>query len=341
MTHVEKANNINKSQTDASSDEVHNNVLEEPSEEVNVMGPGQILSEARNKAGLTQQDVADKLNFRLSLVDEIESERFDTSLPETFNRGYLRNYAKLVNVSQDDVIVSYQQLNIAKAQASKLQSFSKGTEKLAESNRIMWISYFILAILIGSSVVWWMQNNKEQDQPQTFQEDVEIKITKSATKKNEQPDSLAEPQVSESLVAKVDIDNDNIVEAPAAPSIVLNQEITDTSTLEADTESRNVAEQTEANTASVSEADETEVTLTNVTFTFSGDCWVNISDATGERIAWGVKKLGYVMKISGQAPFDVTLGKPELVAINFADEVIDMSQFNMGNIAKFTLPVTN
>ncbi|MBA6264130.1 RodZ domain-containing protein [Colwellia sp. Bg11-12] len=341
MIHVEKANNINKSQADASSDEVHNNVLEEPSEEVNVMGPGQILSEARNKAGLTQQDVADKLNFRLSLVDEIESERFDTSLPETFNRGYLRNYAKLVNVSQDDVIVSYQQLNIAKAQASKLQSFSKGTEKLAESNRIMWISYFILAILIGSSVVWWMQNNKEQDQPQTFQEDVEIKITKSVTKKNEQPDSLAEPQVTESLVAKVDIDNDNIVEAPAAPSIVLNQEITDTSTLEADTESRNVAEQTEVNTASVSEADETEVTLTNVTFTFSGDCWVNISDATGERIAWGVKKLGYVMKISGQAPFDVTLGKPELVAINFADEVIDMSQFNMGNIAKFTLPVTN
>jgi cytoskeleton protein RodZ len=328
MTHVEKANNINKSQIDAASDEVHNNVLEEPSEEVNVMGPGQILSEARKKAGLTQQDVADKLNFRLSLVDEIESERFDTRLPETFNRGYLRNYAKLVNVSQEDVIVSYQQLNIAKAQASKLQSFSKGTEKLAESNRIMWISYFILAILIGSTVVWWMQNNNEQDQPQTFQEDVEIKITKSDTEKNEQPDSLAEPQVAESLVAEVDVDNDNIVDAPAAPSIVLNQEITDTSTLEADT-------------TSLSEADETDVTLTNVTFTFSGDCWVNISDATGERIAWGVKKLGYVMKISGQAPFDVTLGKPELVAINFADEVIDMSQFNMGNIAKFTLPVTN
>jgi cytoskeleton protein RodZ len=328
MTHVEKANNINKSQIDAASDEVHNNVLEEPSEEVNVMGPGQILSEARTKAGLTQQDVADKLNFRLSLVDEIESERFDTRLPETFNRGYLRNYAKLVNVSQEDVIVSYQQLNIAKAQASKLQSFSKGTEKLAESNRIMWISYFILAILIGSTVVWWMQNNNEQDQPQTFQEDVEIKITKSDTEKNEQPDSLAEPQVAESLVAEVDVDNDNIVDAPAAPSIVLNQEITDTSTLEADT-------------TSLSEADETDVTLTNVTFTFSGDCWVNISDATGERIAWGVKKLGYVMKISGQAPFDVTLGKPELVAINFADEVIDMSQFNMGNIAKFTLPVTN
>jgi cytoskeleton protein RodZ len=91
----------------------------------------------------------------------------------------------------------------------------------------------------------------------------------------------------------------------------------------------------------VTEKTELEVTSTNVTFTFSGDCWVNISDATGERIAWGVKKLGYVMKISGQAPFNVTLGRPELVAIDFSDEIIDMSQFNAGNIAKFTLPVSN
>ena len=91
----------------------------------------------------------------------------------------------------------------------------------------------------------------------------------------------------------------------------------------------------------VTEKNESEAALTNVTFTFLGDCWVNISDATGERIAWGVKKLGYVMKISGQAPFNVTLGRPELVAINFSDEIIDMSQFNAGNIAKFTLPVSN
>jgi cytoskeleton protein RodZ len=47
------------------------------------------------------------------------------------------------------------------------------------------------------------------------------------------------------------------------------------------------------------------------------------------------------MKISGQAPFNVTLGRPELVAINISDEIIDMSQFNVGNIAKFTLPVSN
>ena len=45
------------------------------------------------------------------------------------------------------------------------------------------------------------------------------------------------------------------------------------------------------------------------------------------------------MTIKGQAPFNVTLGKPELVTIEFAGQAIDMSRFNAGNIAKFTLPL--
>ena len=46
------------------------------------------------------------------------------------------------------------------------------------------------------------------------------------------------------------------------------------------------------------------------------------------------------MKISGQAPFSITLGKPELVAIDYNDLAVDMTGFNAGNIAKFSLPMT-
>ena len=68
--------------------------VEELSEDIEVIGPGQILSEARDAMGLTQQQVADKLNFRTTLVKDIEEDNFDHSLPATFNRGYLKNYAK-------------------------------------------------------------------------------------------------------------------------------------------------------------------------------------------------------------------------------------------------------
>jgi len=73
-------------------------------------------------------------------------------------------------------------------------------------------------------------------------------------------------------------------------------------------------------------------------FTFAGDCWVNIHDAKGERIAYGVKKSGYVMELNGIAPFKVTVGKPELVSITLNGESVDMAKYKVGNIAKFTLP---
>ena len=79
--------------------------------------------------------------------------------------------------------------------------------------------------------------------------------------------------------------------------------------------------------------------ISTAIFTFAGDCWVSIYDATGERIAYGVKKPGYVMTITGQAPFKVDVGRPALTSIEFNGETIDMSQFDKDNIAKFTLPI--
>ena len=340
MNPIEKNNPVDKEKADSLKEEVTEATLEELSEGIAVMGPGQILSDARKKMGLTKQDVVNKLNFRLTLVDEIENEMFDTSVPETFNRGYLRNYAKLVNVSQEDVIISYEQLNVAKTEACELQSFSKGTEKLAESNRIMWISYFILAVLIGSTIVWWMQNNTEQKLIET----VEIESEEAQQKNFDILNKTSERSRLISTIKNNDVNN--AIDAPTIPTIMLNEAssvITNPviNRTQQQVNEEDTARQEKILLSEVTELIKPEVTLTDVTFTFSGDCWVNISDATGERIAWGVKKLGYVMKISGQAPFNVTLGKPELVTINLSDKIIDMSQFNVGNIAKFTLPVSN
>jgi len=339
MSNVESLTEVSEEQIEELSAEL--------SEDMEVMGPGQILAEARVKMGFTQEEVADKLNFRNTLVNNIENEVFDTKLPETFNRGYLRNYAKLVNVSQDDILASYEQLNVAKTQASELQSFSKGNEKLVENNRIMWVSYLILAILIAASAVWWMQNTTwNLDESQPIQGVEKIGAVQSDTQQEQQPETVVE--LSENAIAPITADS-TVTETNTEQQAELSDESrlenkSNDTTFENETQGNEVTNNeaiTTDLTADLAVTDKPEVILTNVTFTFSGDCWVNISDASGERIAWGVKKLGYIMKISGQAPFNVTLGKPELVAINFENENIDMTQFNAGNIAKFTLPIAD
>ena len=314
----------------------------EITDDIEVIGPGHMLAEGRKALNLSQADVAEKLNFRLTLVKEIEQEIFDKSLPDTFNRGYLRNYAKLVKVNEQDVLASYETLNIAEQQCAEMQSFSQQTKKQAEHSRLMWITYVILALVVGSSLVWYFQYS---DSTETVIEPVSVEAPElvsetnqpqasaldSATSDNSSPviaaENAEENVLSESVELKQTV---NVI--PENNEVVPNTETTipDSNALEENTSV--LTEQTSAQLT-------TETNVTQVSFLFSGDCWVNIYDATGERIAWGVKKTDYEMNISGVPPFKVTLGKPELVKINYQGENVDMSQFARGNIAKFTLPL--
>ena len=326
------------------------------SDDIEVIGPGQLLADARQSMKLTQQQVADKLNFRLALVKDIEGDIFDPSIPATFNRGYLKNYAKLVEVSSTDVLASYEMLNLAEKNSAEMQSFSKQTAKQAENNLVMWVSYLILAVLIGSSVFWWLQDaqyikNNDNKGAATVIAAQPIKVNSTESNINA-PSAIKLDELeklSPGLIApENDIPKKTILEPSSVNSVILDEDkvATLSETLKtvalANTPliSENI-EQSRLNIAEEQKQNEPSAIMTTAEFIFSGDCWVNIYDASGERIAWGIKKSGYVMKINGQAPFDITLGKPELVSITFAGEAIDMSQFSRGNIAKFNLPLSS
>ena len=64
----------------------------------------------------------------------------------------------------------------------------------------------------------------------------------------------------------------------------------------------------------------TVVNKTPVTFYFNGDCWVNIYDATGEHIAWGVKKADYVMNIEPIYEFYDLSKDFDLVAVKYIEK---------------------
>ncbi len=312
-------------------------VVSELSDDIEVVGPGAMLAQARQAMQLTQQQVADKLNFRLIIVKNIENEIFDKSLPATFNRGYLRSYAKLVQLDNEDVLASYEMLNVAKQQGAEMQSFSKATEKQAETNRIMWISYFILAMLIAATIVWWLQQGKLSTETTTALDQQEAAEEVILTY---QKVVVAESPTGNDLSVEIT----PIESSPEASDLSQRSQpdMVETMTESTSTEQLPSAVDPEASQSNANEQSIDAVTgdgQTRVEFTFSGDCWVNIFDASGERLAWGIKKSGYVMTIKGIAPFNVTLGKPELVTIKYNDNLLDISQFNRGNIAKFSLPL--
>ena len=79
--------------------------------------------------------------------------------------------------------------------------------------------------------------------------------------------------------------------------------------------------------------------LVELIFSFSGDCWIKITDATGNDIAYGVKKAGRVMPVIGQAPFSVILGAPRSVNVQYDGEPIDISFLPSDRTGRFVLPL--
>ena len=313
----------------------------ELSEDMEMVGPGQILSEARKKASMTIGDVAKILKFKEHLIENIEKDIFDQKLPATYNRGYLKSYAKLVGVDINDVLSAYDMLGVAEIQRSEMLSFSNLTEKQAEHSRLMWLSYLIAAILIGLMILWWQQEPKQiiDESITDKQSDLVIPTSKSEMKKETETLSLDdEVEVTELDQNELTLDTALEVEQVSPINELSNQKEAVVTSIDSFDGSVDVTEDVILVDNATPTADTAEVST--AIFTFSGDCWVNIYDANGERIAWGVKKSGYVMNITGEAPLKVTLGKPELAIIEFNGQAIDMSGFNAGNIAKFTLPLT-
>ena len=283
-------------------------------EDAEIIGPGSLLSEARKNQNLSVDYVASKLNIRITVIKNIEADVYDKTLPDTYNRGYLKNYAKLLGIPTQTIVEGYEKLNVFNENTAKMQSFSRKTFIKTENNILMWITYFILAIFIGLTMMWWLQDDS-------------LNRSSSANKKIE---TLTEIPTETMQVNSAPLDSspksaNTLIEGVSPENSPSNDEINTKIELVQPNEDTSSA---------------IEQVVTETVFTFSGDCWVNIYDATGERIAWGIKKSGYIMTIGGKAPLSVTVGKPELVKIKFNGVEVDMSSFRQGHISKFTLPLT-
>jgi cytoskeleton protein RodZ len=195
-----------------------------------------------------------------------------------------------------------------------MQSFSRRTEKEAHDSRLMLFSYFILAVIIGSSVFWWWQNSNQNI---------------------EQPVTTAMPNQLESS----EISPDLALEAPAEETIQPladdEQEIVQP---EADVPTSNNEAQNQV--AAQPETEKADPEHSEVVMHFNEDSWVEIHDGNGDRIAFGVKKAGYVMTVTGPQPFSVVLGKHQVVDITFQGQAVDTSHLAKNRLAKFTLPLS-
>jgi len=70
---------------------------------------------------------------------------------------------------------------------------------------------------------------------------------------------------------------------------------------------------------------------TRISLTFSGDCWTEISDATGQRLFFEMGRTGRNVDLTGTAPFAVLFGNVENVSVRVDDSDYPISPSTPGS----------
>jgi len=330
--------------------------------------PGTILKTAREQRGLSQQDVAHRLNLRISLIRDIEEDRFDQKTASTFTRGYLKTYARFVGADEQAVVAAYDSLGLDDKKYSEMYSFSGRTQREASEHRVRLISWVLCIGLIGLGGTWWWLQPTEEPVPTSINEAGQLvvkAVNEAALSVN--PVSSA-PSVEPLQVPTIpDVMNTSSSAVPATADVAEENDtegqaptvLTDTAA-KADVQEPSAvvpaptaagittADTPAATSTAVSAAASTEETAVAadpsvaLQLHFNATCWLRVTDATGKSILEGTKNAGDKISLSGKEPFSLTIGAPRAVSIYFHGQEVDMSSYiRQGVVARYKLPLKN
>jgi cytoskeleton protein RodZ len=318
------------------------------------VNPGETLRKARESRGWTIADVAGQLNLTPQRLSQIEQGAFDKLPGHTFARGYVRAYAKLLDIDQSRLVLEFDQFTGSDAAGSNVHSLGRIEEPVSYSQKILRaVSFLVLLALAGLSFFWWQEQaeRRAEDLAATSIEHVEVEgadgttqihsldepedqaVDAAQTANSELPvladpapvagdtsvvaESLPSPAESAPVVSEVDAIPPTAALAAAAPAV---------STPTA------VAAPVVAEPAAPLAAGEAQVTVN-----FIADCWTQLTDANGKVLFSALKRKGESLQLTGKAPLELRLGFARGAQVSLNGNSVDVAPFISGETARLKL----
>ncbi|MBA7738339.1 cytoskeleton protein RodZ [Escherichia marmotae] len=313
---------------------------------------GARLRNAREQIGLSQQAVAERLCLKVSTVRDIEEDKAPADLASTFLRGYIRSYARLVHIPEEELLPGLEkQAPLRAAKVAPMQSFSLGKRRKKRDGWLMTFTWLVLFVVIGLSGAWWWQDHKAQQEEITTMADqstAELNNNQSQSvpldTATDQNSTTTSPSAAETTVTNT--------QAPAVttpvPAVDPQQNaVVPPSQANVDTAATTTPAAPVATTTPDAAAplptDQAAVTTpaadpNALVMNFTADCWLEVTDATGKKLFSGMQRKGGNLNLAGQAPYKLKIGAPAAVQIQYQGKPVDLSRFVRTNqVARLTL----
>lgn len=122
--------------------------------------PGELLKKARESRGLSQDDVVKRLRLKLKIIQDIENDYYDDISATVYRRGYLRAYARLLDLKEDPILQAFSELHIVDPVKPLHDNPSAHSEEMLQ-NSLPWLRLSLFGLLglliIAALIVWWNQ----------------------------------------------------------------------------------------------------------------------------------------------------------------------------------------
>lgn len=320
--------------------------------------PGETLRKARESKNLAQAEVAQQLNLTLRALTQVEAGAFDKLPGHTFARGYIRAYAKLLELDQDRLVADFDAYTGTDSAGSSVHALGRIEEPthLAQS-LLRFVSVGLLLGLLAVSFFWWQEQSTRKDSDAAVSralEHVEVESADGTTEIHplDEPEDQAvadgqalivEPasEIAPELAAQTAPAADTATSAsqpapmaepaaavvapvaavPAAPVSVALPSVTP------------VVETPVSAPAPVQAA--AGQALVNIQFT--ANCWTQLTDANGKVLFSALKRTGESLELAGKPPLELRLGFARGAQVSYNGQAVDVAPYTSGETARMKL----
>ena len=327
---------------------------------------GQALSERRVKLGLTIEECAETLKISVTKMKALEADNDAPFSSEIFLRGYLKNYAKLVDLPANDVLYYFESQRQIDSGQSEHEVFAD--DLMSKKRKVSGLPYIITIAIL---VIWFLLSNytelssvsqNETNIPVTSQENV-YNTDNVITENERVPESVASdllsPEVNnvsapeagirlQTQPIETETENDPLNGSPEAANDVdiiesmnVSQPVLSTNTESTPkiADARQLLSRelnVETSNASLL-VQESSLISDLLHFTFLEACWVKVVDATDKTIVSNISQANTELLVEGRSPFSVTLGNINGATLLFNDKTIALVDSPDGRTLRLTV----
>lgn len=285
---------------------------------------GFILTEARKSKNYSVDNICEHLKIPKNVISAIEASNIEALPAPTYTQGYIRAYAKFLEIAEDDLLVMYNEavpheLASALKPRSSLPGEASSQSPLVKMVTMLLIAGGVAAVLYGSI--------------QYYQEKADVMENQLESKERSfTGNSLDSPGSN-----RLDIQQDKgITEddetAMESSDLLVSQ----------DPESQLESAQTTADSSEevVSEQDESIPQDDVINILAEQGAWMEVRDATRARLLYNMVPSGSSKVLQGKGPFRISMGNARSTRVLINDIEIDFTRYiSSKNTASFTVSI--